>query len=128
MAIVKEDLLYTRSHEWVRFADGLATIGITDYARNELGELVFAEAVSPGRRVVPGQAVGAIESVKVAADILSPLTGEIVDSRTEIDNELDQLTEDPYAVWFVVIRPDHLSELDSLMDAAAYEAFCDSEG
>lgn len=128
MAIVKENLLYTRSHEWVLPENGLARIGITDHARCELGELVFAEAVPAGRRVLPGQSVGAVESVKVAADILSPLTGEIVESRTTIGDELEQLAADPYDVWFVVLRPENSTELDALMDATAYTAFCATGG
>lgn len=128
MAVIKENLLYTRFHEWVRLENGLAKIGITDHARCELGELVFAEATAAGRRVVQGQPIGAVESVKVASDILSPLTGEIIQSQKDIGNLLDELTEDPYEVWFVAIRTENPTELDGLMDASAYEAYCAAGG
>ncbi len=128
MAIIKENLLYTKTHEWVEAADGVARVGITDYARTELGDLVFAEAMPVGRRLAPGQMIGAVESVKVAADILSPLTGEIIESWPDMDNSLDKISADPFSVWFVGIRMTDPAELSGLMDAAAYETFCATGG
>lgn len=128
MSMIKENLLYTRSHEWVSVTEGIARIGITDHAQSELGDLVFAESVPAGRPVKPGQTVGAVESVKVAADILSPVTGEIVESWPDIGECLEQISGDPYGIWFVAIRLDDPAELSGLMDAAAYEAFCAAGG
>lgn len=128
MSIIKENLFYTRSHEWVQAENGIARIGITDHARCELGDLVFAEAVPAGRQIAAGQPVGAVESVKVAADIQSPVTGVILESWPDIGNSLEEITKDPYAVWFVAVRMADPSELDALMDAAAYEAFCAAGG
>jgi len=128
MSMIKENLFYTKSHEWVEVADGIAHIGITDHAQGELGDLVFAEAVPAGRHVTPGQTVGAVESVKVAADIVSPLTGEIIESWPDIGDSLEKISADPYGVWFVAVRMDDPAELDTLMDAVAYEAFCAAGG
>jgi len=128
MSIIRENLFYTRSHEWVAVENGVARIGITDHAQCELGDLVFAEAVAAGRQVKPGQSVGAVESVKVAADILSPLTGEIIASQADIGDNLEKITADPYEVWFVAIRMADPAELNELMDAKAYEAFLAAGG
>ena len=123
MSIIKPDLLYTKSHEWVAAAAGLARIGITDHARCELGDLVFAEALPVGRQIQAGQAIGALESVKIAADIMSPVSGEIVATWPDLGDSLDQITQDPYSVWFVEIRMSLPDQLEALMDADAYEAF-----
>lgn len=128
MSIIRENLLYTRSHEWVAVEDGVARIGISDHAQCELGDLVFAEAVAAGRQVKPGQTVGAVESVKVAADIISPLTGDIIESQTDIGDNLEKISADPYGVWFVAIRMADPAELNALMDAKAYEAFLATGG
>jgi glycine cleavage system H protein len=128
MSIILGNRLYTRSHEWVAVENGLARIGITDYAQSELGDLVFAEAVPAGRKVVPGQIVGAVESVKIAADILSPVTGDVVESWPDIGDCLEKISTDPFGIWFVAIRLDDPGELAGLMDAAAYESFCAAGG
>lgn len=124
MAVVKEGLLYSRSHEWIAVEGKLARIGITDHAQAELGDMVFAEAVPAGRRVDAGQAIGVVESVKMASDIFTPVSGEIVESRSDIGDRPEAVNEDPYGTWFVAIQMSDPAELAALMDAAAYEAFC----
>ncbi len=128
MAIVKSGLYYTKSHEWVEVQGDIARIGITDHAQSELGDLVFAEATPAGRQVRSGDAVGAIESVKMASDIYTPVSGEIIASQNDIGSHPEQINADPYGVWLVAIRMTDPGELAALMDAAAYEAFCLTEG
>jgi len=99
-------------------------IGLTDYARQELGELVYAEAVPAGRRIAAGQAIGSVESYKTAADLYSPVDGLVLESNSELDKQLDQLTEDPYSCWFVRMEADTLPAAGTLLDAASYEQFC----
>lgn len=124
MFVVKEGLYYARTHEWAEIQGDTARIGITDFAQNQLGDLVFAEAVKAGRKVAAGQPIGAVESVKSASDIYSPVSGEIVGSNTAIGDSPEKINTDPFAAWFVAIRLSDPSELAALMDAAAYSAFC----
>ena len=125
---IKENLLYTKSHEWVEVEGDLARIGITEHAISEMGDLVFAEAGPVGRTVSAGQSIGAAESVKIAADLFSPVSGEIVASWPSIGDELEKISTDPTSIWFVTIRMSDPSQLTGLMDAAAYETFCQAGG
>jgi glycine cleavage system H protein len=127
MAVVQEGYLYAQSHEWVAVTGDLAKIGITDYAQSQLGDLVYAEATPAGRTVKAGQAVGVIESVKVASDIYSPVSGEIVEVNPSISQNPENINSDPYGSWFVVLRLADPAELDGLLDAAAYAAFCEAQ-
>ena len=124
MARVLPDLWYTRTHEWIRINGDIVEIGLTDYARQELGELVYAEAVPEGRRITSGQAVGSVESYKTAADLYSPVSGVVCESNSAIGQQLEALTADPFNCWFVRIAADALPAAGSLLDAAAYEQFC----
>ncbi|HBP39053.1 MAG TPA: glycine cleavage system protein GcvH [Clostridiales bacterium] len=128
MTIVKEGLYYTKSHEWAQVQGDVAKIGISDYAQNEMGDLVFAEAAPAGRRIKAGDPIGAVESVKMASDIYSPVSGEIINSQSGIGDHPEQINADAFGSWFVAIRLSDPAELASLMDAAAYEAFCQAEG
>jgi glycine cleavage system H protein len=117
-----KDLRYTESHEWVRReADGSVSVGITDHAQEQLGDIVFVEAPKPGRKVKAGEAVGVVESVKAASDIYAPLSGEIVDANVELASAPEKVNADAYGAWMYRIRPDDPSALDKLLDAAAYE-------
>ena len=117
-----ESLQYTDSHEWVRReADGTLTVGITDHAQDQLGDVVFVQNPEPGRQVKKGEECGIIESVKAAADIYAPLSGEIVAVNEALADAPAQINEDPYAAWLFRIRPSDTSELEGLLDAAAYE-------
>jgi glycine cleavage system H protein len=117
-----QDLRYTESHEWVRReADGSVSVGITDHAQEQLGDIVFVEAPKPGRKVKAGEAVGVVESVKAASDIYAPLSGEIVDANVELASAPEKVNADAYGAWMYRIRPDDPSALDKLLDAAAYE-------
>ena len=117
-----QDLKYTKSHEWIRQeADGTVTVGITDHAQDQLGDVVFVEAPKPGRTVKKGEECGVIESVKAAADIYAPVSGEIVAANEALADEPEKVNEDAYAAWMFRIRPSDASELAGLLDAAAYE-------
>jgi glycine cleavage system H protein len=124
MATVKPGLLYAKSHEWIERDGDRARIGITDYAQAQLGDLVYAEATPAGRSVGAGETIGVVESVKVASDIYSPVRGEIVEANLALIQNPEKINAAPYDSWFVVIRLADPAELDGLMDAAAYEAFC----
>ncbi len=117
-----DDLKYTEAHEWVRQeADGTVTVGITDHAQDQLGDVVFVQHPETGRRVTKGEECGVIESVKAAADIYAPVSGEIVASNAELADAPEQINRDPYAAWLFRIRPSDAGELAGLLDARAYE-------
>ncbi len=117
-----QDLRYTESHEWVRReSGGTVSVGITDHAQEQLGDIVFVEAPQPGRKVKAGEAVGVVESVKAASDIYAPVSGEIVAANGELSSLPEKVNEDAFAAWMYRIRPDDPSAIDKLLDAAAYE-------
>jgi glycine cleavage system H protein len=116
------DLRYTESHEWVRReADGTVSVGITDHAQEQLGDIVFVEAPKPGRRVKAGESVGVVESVKAASDIYAPVSGEVVAANDALSGAPEQVNEDAYASWMYRVKPDSEEEIEKLLDAAAYE-------
>jgi glycine cleavage system H protein len=116
------DLRYTESHEWVRReSDGSLSVGITDHAQEQLGDIVFVEAPAAGRKVKAGEAIGVVESVKAASDIYAPLSGEIVAANAELSASPEKVNEDAFAAWMFRVKPDDPSQFDKLLDAAAYE-------
>jgi glycine cleavage system H protein len=116
------DLRYTESHEWLRReADGSVSVGITDHAQEQLGDIVFVEAPKPGRKVAAGEAVGVVESVKAASDIYAPVAGEIVAANPDLAAAPEKVNEDAFAAWMFRIRPANSADLDKLLDAAGYE-------
>jgi glycine cleavage system H protein len=116
------DLRYTASHEWVRReSDGTVSVGITDHAQEQLGDIVFVEAPSTGRKVKAGESVGVLESVKAASDIYAPIAGEIVATNTALADAPEKVNEDAFAAWMYRIKPANPAEVDTLLDAAAYE-------
>jgi len=123
-----DNLKYTKSHEWVKQeADGTLTVGITFHAQDMLGDLVFVENPAAGRKVKQGEECGVIESVKAAADIYAPLSGEIVAANGELADKPEKINQDPYAAWMFRIRPSNPAELDGLLDAAAYQKIADAD-
>lgn len=116
-----DNLKYTKSHEWVRQeADGTVTIGITFHAQEMLGDVVFIENPAVGRKLKQGEECGVIESVKAAADIYAPLSGEVLAANGELADAPEKVNQDPYAAWLFRVRPDDPAELAGLLDAAAY--------
>jgi glycine cleavage system H protein len=117
-----DDLKYTDSHEWVKQEpDGTVTIGITFHAQDMLGDVVFVENPALGRQVKKGEECGVIESVKAAADIYAPVSGEIVAANGELTDAPGKINEDPYAAWMFRIKLDDPGELAALLNAAAYD-------
>lgn len=116
-----EHLKYTSSHQWVRReADGSVSVGITQHAQEQLGDVVFVENPQPGRRVQQGEGCGVVESVKAASDIHAPVSGEIVAANAELADAPEKINEDPYAAWMFRIRPSDPAQIDALLDAAGY--------
>jgi len=119
---VPDDLLYTESHEWVRReSDGSVSVGITDHAQEQLGDIVFVEAPQVGRKVAAGESVGVVESVKAASDIYAPISGEIVAVNADLAGAPENVNEDAFGAWMYRIKPANPADLDKLLDAAAYE-------
>ena len=121
--MVPQDLRYTKEHEWVRVEGGLATVGITDYAAHELGDVVFVELPEIGRAVAQAAAIGVIESVKAVSDLFAPLAGDVVETNAELSGEPELLNSDPFGKgWMLRIKIADASQVDGLLDAAAYDA------
>lgn len=119
---IPTDLKYTKSHEWVRLeADGTVSIGITDHAQELLGDLVFVELPEIGRELAAGQEAAVVESVKAAADVYAPLAGSVVDGNSALTDAPEMVNQDAYAAWLFRMRPAAASDLDVLLDAAAYQ-------
>ena len=118
---IPEDLKYTDSHEWVRHEEGVATVGITDHAQEELSELVYVELPEVGRQVEKGEPVAVVESVKAASDIYAPLGGEVAAVNDSLADSPDQINQAPYDLgWLFKIKPSNESDLDSLLGADSY--------
>lgn len=123
-----DDLKYTNSHEWVRQeADGTVTIGITFHAQEMLGDVVFVENPAVGRKLKQGEECGVIESVKAAADIYAPLSGEVVAANAELNDAPEKVNQNPYAAWMFRIKPDDPAAIAALLDAAAYQKIAEAE-
>lgn len=123
-----DNLKYTKSHEWVRQeTDGTVTVGITFHAQSQLGDVVFVESPAAGRKVKQGEECGVIESVKAAADIYAPLSGEIVAANGELADAPEKINQDPYSAWMFRIKPGNPAEFAGLLDAAAYQKIADAE-
>lgn len=116
-----EDLRYTPTHEWVRAEpDGTLSVGITDFAQDSLGELVFLELPEPGRRLKAGEACAVAESVKAASDVYCPVAGKVVEANKALADEPGGLNKDPYAAWLYRIEPEGTPDLSTLLDAKGY--------
>jgi glycine cleavage system H protein len=122
------NLKYTATHEWVKTeADGTITIGITDHAQELLGDMVYVEAPEAGRKIKAQEEVAVVESVKAAADVYAPVSGEVVAANSELDGAPEKLNSAPYGAWIFRMKPDNAADVAALLDAAAYQAVVDSE-
>lgn len=129
MVEIKPDLRYTKSHEWVKIDGDTITVGVSDFAQSELGDITYLELPEPGDSVSKSEPLGVIESVKAATDIYSPATGEIVEANDQVIDAPEAVNSSPYDdAWLVRIKVSDTSELDELMDSAAYEKFVEAEG
>ncbi|MBR4264034.1 MAG: glycine cleavage system protein GcvH [Paludibacteraceae bacterium] len=118
-----ENLRYTSEHEWIRVEGDVAYVGITDYAQSELGEIVFVDVPTLGETVAQGEVFGSVEAVKTVSDLNMPVTGEVLELNEALDGQPELVNNDPYGEgWMIKISVKDASELDKLMDAAAYQA------
>ena len=118
------DYRYTKDHEWIKASGDAGTVGITDYAQHELGDVVFVELPAVGTKVTTGKTFGTIESVKAVSEIYAPVSGEVIETNATLSNAPETVNTDPYgAAWLIKIKLDNPAEVSSLMDAAAYQAF-----
>lgn len=117
------EIKYTEDHEWIEnHGDGTATIGITDFAQEQLGDLVYVEIPEVGSVIIKGEDVSVIESVKAASDLVAPVSGTIIDVNTLLEDEPEKVNDDPMGSgWFIKIEMSDISELDDLMDESAYQ-------
>ena len=125
MATINPDLKYSKSHEWVRMDGDVAVIGISDFAQDALGDLVFVNLPQVGDDVTAGEAFGDVESVKAVSDLMSPVTGTVCEINEELLDAPENLNNDPYGAW--IIKVENITGTEELLDAAAYEAHCAAE-
>lgn len=123
MSTVKEGFKYAETHEWVKVEGEFAFIGISDYAQHELGDVVYVDFPAEGDDITAGEEFGAVESTKAASDLIAPVSGTVVEINSALDDAPELINEDPYENWMIKVQLSDASELDALMDAAAYEAF-----
>ena len=116
------DLKYTKDHEWLRLDGGEAAVGITNFAQDQLGDVVFVELPDVGRRLKRGEAFGTVESVKAVSELFSPISGEVTAVNSALATHPEQVNREPHGTWMIRLRPSEPSETESLLDASAYAA------
>jgi glycine cleavage system H protein len=125
---IPDELYYTEDHEWGKTEDGMMRVGITDYAQNELGDIVFVDLFQKGTSVSKGDAIGTVESVKAVSDVLAPVDGEIVEVNGSLEDAPELVNQDCYEKgWMVVLKMDDPSQTDKLMDSQSYEEYLKAE-
>lgn len=122
---IKENLRYAESHEWVSLEGDIATVGITDYAQHALGDIVYVDMPEVGDEVTAGEDFGAVESVKAASDLYSPVSGEVVEINEALEDEPGLINQDAFANWIMKVKVSEPSEIDALLDAEAYAKICE---
>ena len=121
MSKIQEGLLYSESHEWVKVDGNVAIIGVSDFAQAEMGDITYVDMPEEGDEVAKGEDFGALESVKASSELYSPVSGKIVACNTEVEDSPELINEDPYGAWIIKVEMSDKAELDTLLDAAAYE-------
>ena len=127
MAKVIEGLLYSESHEWVKVEDGIAIIGITDFAQHAMGDLSYVDMPEVDDELEKGEEFGAVESVKAASDLFCPVSGTVVEINEALEDAPELLNEDAFGNWIIKVQMSDETELEQLMDAAAYQTLCENE-
>lgn len=122
MSKVIKDLLYSESHEWVKVEGDVATIGVSDFAQSEMGDITYVDIPEEGDELSQGEDFGALESVKASSELYSPVSGKVVEVNTALEDDPALVNEDPYTNWIIKVELCDKGELESLMDAEAYEA------
>ena len=126
MALTPENLRYSKEDEWVKLDGDVATIGITDYAQDSLSDIVYLELPAAGASFGAGDIFGVVESVKAASDLFAPVSGEVIEVNDALTDTPEVVNEDPYdAAWMIKVKLADPGEVDDLMDAAAYAAYCE---
>ncbi|MBR1387679.1 MAG: glycine cleavage system protein GcvH [Alloprevotella sp.] len=125
MAEIKAGYLYSESHEYVKVEGEFAYIGITDYAQDQLGNVTYVEIPEVGEEITAGEDFGSVESVKAASELTAPVSGEIVEVNTALDNAPQLLNEDAFANWIIKVRMSNADELNDLLDGEKYAAICE---
>jgi glycine cleavage system H protein len=115
------DLKYTKEHEWIRVDGGVGAIGITDFAQQQLGDVVYVELPEVGSTITAGQVFGTIESVKAVSELFAPVTGEVTEVNTSLKDRPDHVNSQPHDTWMVKVKLSNAGEIGSLMDAGAYQ-------
>ena len=115
-----DDIRYTDEHEWARITGDIARIGVSDYAQDQLGDIVFVELPAVGDTIARGEVFGTLESVKAVSELYLPLSGEVVAVNTALTDAPELINQDPYAAWIIEVRPSDAGEYDQLLTAAAY--------
>lgn len=126
MSKVLNDRKYADSHEWVKLDGNIATIGISDYAQHALGNIVYVDMPEVGDEVNQGDDFGAVESVKAASDLISPISGEVIEVNEELVDKPELINEDAFNNWIIKVKVSDPSELDKLLDAEAYKKLCEA--
>jgi glycine cleavage system H protein len=120
---IPAELKYTKDHEWVRVEGNIATVGVTDFAQSELGDIVYVEIETEGEELAQEEVFGSVEAVKTVSDLFMPISGKILEFNSELEGNPEAVNSDPYGKgWMVKVELSDASELDGLLDAAAYEA------
>ena len=123
-----ENFRYTKEHEWVLVEGDTGTVGITDHAQSELGDIVYVDLPKPGSRIEAGKSLGSVESVKAVSDIYAPISGEVLEINTALADAPEKLNEDPHgAAWLVKIKMSAPAEIQSLLSAADYQSYIGAE-
>ena len=125
MSKVIEGIKYADSHEWVKVEGNIGIVGISDYAQHSLGDIVYVDLSSEGDEISKGEEFGAVESVKAASDLYSPVSGTIIEINSALEDQPELINQDAYENWIIKVELADPSELDSLLDAAAYENICE---
>lgn len=125
MSKVIDGLRYADSHEWVKLDGDIATIGITDYAQHALGSIVYVDMPEVGDEVTAGEEFGAVESVKAASDLISPVSGEVVEVNEDLADAPEKINEDAFENWIMKVKLSDPAEVEALLDAAAYAKLCE---
>ena len=123
MSTIAEGLKYSESHEWVKVEGNIAVIGVSDYAQKEMGDITYVDMPDVDDTVGAGEEFGALESVKASSDLISPVSGTVVEVNEELEDAPEKVNEDAFGSWIIKVEMSDASELDALMDAAAYKAF-----
>lgn len=122
MAKVMQGLLYSESHEWVKVEGEIAVIGVSDFAQEEMGDITYVDMPDEGDEATKGKDFGALESVKASSELYAPVSGEIVEVNSEVDDSPEKINEDPYGAWIIKVKMSDPSELETLLSPEAYEA------